>query len=73
MAETADELKRHVEEARSRLDQDLSRLEYRVRAELNWRVQFQRRPWSFLGAAFGGAMLLALAFSWTLAGARSGR
>jgi len=61
VGETADDLKRQVEEARARLGQDLNELEYRVRTELDWRVQFNRYPWVFVGAAFFFAMLTGFA------------
>ncbi|HEY1340523.1 MAG TPA: DUF3618 domain-containing protein [Bryobacteraceae bacterium] len=60
MGETPDQIKHEIEQARSRLGQDLNELEYRVRLETDWRVQFRRRPWAFLGAAFGAALVLAL-------------
>jgi len=60
MGETPDELKRQVEQTRSRLDQDLNQLEYHVREAADWRFQFNRHPWVFVGAAFGGALLLSL-------------
>jgi hypothetical protein len=60
MGETPDQIKHEIEQARSRLGQDLNELEYRVRRETDWRVQFRRRPWAFLGAAFGAALVLAL-------------
>ncbi|PWT85973.1 MAG: hypothetical protein C5B56_13170 [Proteobacteria bacterium] len=68
MGETPDELKYEIEQARARLGQDLNQLEYRVRTELDWRLQFDRRPWLFVGVAFGAAFLLALAL-----GPRRGR
>ena len=60
MGEAPDELKRHVEQARSRLDEDLNRLEYRVREATDWHFQFDQHPWIFLGAAFGSALLVSL-------------
>lgn len=60
MGETPDEIKQEIEEARSRLDQDFNRLEYRVKATADWRAQFHRHPWFFLGAAFTGALLVSL-------------
>jgi len=63
MGQTADDIRRDVERARARLGEDLNRLEYSVRSELNWRVQFERHPWAFLGAAFGAAAIAGLAVS----------
>jgi hypothetical protein len=68
MAETASELKERVDQARNRLEQDLNSLQYHIRASLDWRRQYQRSPWVFLGAAFGSALMLGLAFSRMLAG-----
>jgi hypothetical protein len=58
MGQTPDDLRREIERARARLGQDLNELEYTVKRELDWRVQFDRYPWVFVGAAFGAAMLL---------------
>lgn len=73
MAETASELKERVDQARSRLEQDLNSLQYHVRASLDWRNQYRRSPWVFLGAAFGSALMLGLAFSRMLADLGSSR
>jgi uncharacterized membrane protein YcjF (UPF0283 family) len=73
MAETASELKERVDQARHRLEQDLNSLQYHIRASLDWRAQYQRSRWVFLGAAFGGALMLGLAFSRMLAGWRRDR
>jgi hypothetical protein len=73
MAETASELKERVEQARNRLEQDLNSLQYHIRASLDWRSQYRRSPWVFLGAAFGSALMLGLAFSRMLAGLGRGR
>jgi len=58
MGETPREIEAEIAHARSRLGQDLNELEYRVRAEFDWHRQFERRPWAFIGAAFGIAFLL---------------
>ena len=60
MGQTPDQIKNEVEAARGRLAQDLNLLEYRVKADLDWRAQFNRRPWLFLGAAFAGSLVLSL-------------
>jgi hypothetical protein len=59
MGETPHEIREQIENARSRLARNLNDLEFRVRAETDWQVQFRRRPWVFLAAAFGFAFLLA--------------
>jgi hypothetical protein len=63
MGEAADDVRRDVERARARLGQDLNALEYTVRSELDWRYQFDRHPWAFLGTAFGVAALVGMAVS----------
>jgi ElaB/YqjD/DUF883 family membrane-anchored ribosome-binding protein len=60
MGQTADEIKLEIEQARSRLGQNLNELEYRVKSETDWRVHYDRHPWMFLGAAFAGAMVLTM-------------
>jgi hypothetical protein len=61
MGQTTNDIMQEVERARSRLGQDLNELEYRVRSEFDWRVQFDRYPWVFISAAFGLAMLVGMA------------
>ncbi len=58
MGETPDEIKREIEQARERISADLSQLEFRVKGALDWRTQFDRRPWAFVGGAFGAAFLI---------------
>ncbi len=60
MGETPDEIKQEIEQARGRLDQHLNQLEYRVRETADWRTHFHRHPWTVLGVAFTGALLLSL-------------
>jgi hypothetical protein len=61
MGETPDDIRNQVAQARVRLGQNLNQLEYRVKKEFDWRVQFDRRPWLFCGIAFGLAFLVGLA------------
>ena len=61
MGEAPDDIRHDVERARARLGQDLDELEAKVKAEFDWRAQFERRPWVFLGAAFGLAALFGMA------------
>jgi ElaB/YqjD/DUF883 family membrane-anchored ribosome-binding protein len=63
MGETPREIESQIEQARNRLGQDLNELEYRVKTELDWRTQFNRRPWAFIGAAFGISFLLGWMFA----------
>lgn len=58
MGETPDEIKREIEAARHRISTNLNQLEDRVKDVLDWRAQFDRRPWAFVGGAFGLAFLI---------------
>ena len=60
-AKGPDGIRHDVEQARARLAQNLNQLEHRVRTEFDWRVQFDRHPWAFVGGAFAAAFLLGLA------------
>ena len=55
------EIKQHIETERGQLQQSLKELEYRIRRVVDWRAQFDRNPWMFLGTAFGAGLLLGLA------------
>jgi len=58
MGETPDEIKREIEQTRERISSNLTQLERRVESALDWRAQFDRRPWAFLGGAAGAGFLL---------------
>jgi len=60
MGETADDIKREIEQARERLGADLNQLEYRVKSTLDWRSHMDRNPLAFVGGAFGVAFLIGL-------------
>ena len=60
MGERTEQIKHDIEQARSRLGQNLNELEYRVKTTTDWRVQFERHPWAFVGVAFGTAFVLGL-------------
>lgn len=53
------QIESHIEDERIRLHSNLRELEYRVRSATDWHQQFRARPMLFLGAAFGGGLLLA--------------
>jgi hypothetical protein len=52
------QIEEHIHSTRRKLGGNLRELEHRVKDATNWRVQFERRPWAFVGAAFGGGLLL---------------
>ncbi|HSU57645.1 MAG TPA: hypothetical protein VLT36_26620 [Candidatus Dormibacteraeota bacterium] len=45
---------------RGQLGQNLRELQSKVEQTTDWRLQFRKRPMAFIGAAFGGGLLLAL-------------
>ncbi len=59
MGQTASQIESHIQDKRADLSFNLQELEYRVKSAADWRRQFRNRPAAFLGAAFGGGMLLA--------------
>jgi hypothetical protein len=59
MDERPDQLERHIEDRRNRLNEDISELKRKAQDTVDWRVQFEQRPGKMLGLAFGAGMLLA--------------
>jgi hypothetical protein len=51
--ETSDQIERHIRETRSDLGDNLNELGDKVKKTLDWRVQFEERPGTMLGLAFG--------------------
>jgi hypothetical protein len=66
MGETSDQIEKHIEEQRNELGENISELQEKVKSTVDWRAQFQHRPMTMMGIAFGGGMLLS-----TLIGGRS--
>jgi hypothetical protein len=62
MGTTTYELEQHIAEQRRELGQNIDELTYRARQATDWRVQFRKRPFAFLGLSFAGGLLLAAAF-----------
>lgn len=59
MAETAHQIVNQIEQARGALDRHLDVLENRLETETDWRTQYARRPWWFLGGALVAGFLIA--------------
>ena len=62
MGETPDQIERHIYEKRSELGENIHALQEKVKTAVDWRAQFDQRPWVGMGVAFGGGVLLALLF-----------
>jgi ElaB/YqjD/DUF883 family membrane-anchored ribosome-binding protein len=72
MGETPDQVRSAIDRARDRLGQDLNLLRYRVKQEIDWRYQFRRNPWAFVGGAFVLSLLAGM-LSGRMPGARGER
>ncbi|HXN22928.1 MAG TPA: hypothetical protein VOA41_09330 [Candidatus Dormibacteraeota bacterium] len=58
MGETSDQIEKHIVEQRNELGANISELKEKVKSAVDWRAQFQQRPMTMMGIAFGGGMLL---------------
>src|ERR1044071_688507 len=62
MGERSDQITRQIEETRSDLGYNLQELETKVKDATDWRKQFQKSPFTMIGIAFGGGILVAQVF-----------
>jgi hypothetical protein len=62
MAETTDEIVRHIESERARLHTNVAELQTKVQDATNLRKQFRRNPMLLPGTVIGGSLFLALLF-----------
>lgn len=60
MGQTADQLKSQIEDQRQELGDNLQQLEEKVRSTVDWRTQFEQKPWAGVGVAFAGGFLLSM-------------
>ena len=60
MGERTDQIERHISETRNELGENIDELQEKVKTTFDWRVQFQQRPWTLIGAAFGGGLLVSM-------------
>ena len=63
MVESSSEIMREIESHCNKLGEDLSDLESRVLESAEWRTHYEKHPLWFVGAAFGGGLLLSGLFS----------
>jgi len=73
MGETPDQIERHIYEKRSELGENIHELQHKVKNAVDWHVQFEQRPWTMVGLAFGGGLLLSVLFSGTRNSYRTSR
>jgi hypothetical protein len=60
MGERPEQLKEHIDTARNELRQNVDQLQERFRDVMDWRVQFQKRPFACLALALGAGALLSV-------------
>jgi len=56
--ETLDQIEKHIEETRNKLNNNLSELQSKLKNSVDWRVQFDSNPAAFLGVGFALGLLL---------------
>jgi len=59
MDQTAQQIVAHIDTTRERLGSNLDELERKVEAVTDWREHFQARPFTLLGMAFAGGVVVA--------------
>ena len=57
MGETPEQIEREIAESRQQLHENFQELEENVKAAMNWKTQFTRRPGTMLALAVGGGIL----------------
>jgi hypothetical protein len=68
MDRATDRIEEQIDRERALLRSNLGQLEDRVRSMIDWRRQFRSNPALWIGCAFGGALLIALATARPAAG-----
>lgn len=59
MGQTASQIENHIAAEREQLQQNILVLDERAREAVDWRTQFNARPGTLLGLAFGVGIVLA--------------
>ncbi len=59
MGQTVEQIEAHIDTTRERLGSNLQELEQKVEAVTDWREHFRTRPFTLLGVAFAGGVVLA--------------
>lgn len=58
MDQNSDQIVNDIERQRDELGRDLDELQLKVKGATDWKAQFEKHPYYFIGAAFGGGLLL---------------
>jgi len=59
MGETASQIESHIVAERDALRENITAMDERAREATDWRTQFNARPGTMLGIAFGAGIFLA--------------
>jgi hypothetical protein len=62
MEETPEQIERHIRNTKHKLSRNFNGLEETVKNTFDWRVQFDERPLTMVGLAFGSGLLLSALF-----------
>ena len=60
MGQTIQQVEAHIDTTRERLGSNVEELERKIDAMTDWRQHFQVRPFTFLGVALAGGVMLAV-------------
>jgi hypothetical protein len=58
MGEKSSQITHEIAQTRAALGSHLQELEYKVKGLSNWREQYDKRPFTLMGIALGGGILL---------------
>jgi hypothetical protein len=62
MGQTSNQIEQHIQETRNDLSDNFNELEAKVKSAVDWRAQFDERPWALMAVAFSGGLLLSALF-----------
>lgn len=72
MVQTSNQIEQHIQETRNDLGDNFNELEAKVKSAVDWRAQFDERPWTLMAVAFGGGLLLSALFPARRSATRTG-
>jgi ElaB/YqjD/DUF883 family membrane-anchored ribosome-binding protein len=72
MVQTSNQIEQHIQETRNDLSDNFNELEAKVKSAVDWRAQFDERPWTLMAVAFGGGLLLSALFPARRSATRTG-
>jgi ElaB/YqjD/DUF883 family membrane-anchored ribosome-binding protein len=58
MAETSDQIQRHIQRTREDLNENIIEIQRKVKSAVDWRSQLEEHPLTMIGVAFGAGVVL---------------